>query len=61
MVGAIILRVREPELRPYKPMICVPVMFALAAVLIGLWLVGLGLYSARRQWIGKGEAESSEQ
>ncbi|RAK89727.1 amino acid transporter [Aspergillus costaricaensis CBS 115574] len=78
MVGAIILRVREPELpRPYKPMICVPVIFALvsgcvvargavfapvqAAVLIKLWLVGLGLYSARRQWIGKGEAESSEQ
>ncbi|PWY61960.1 amino acid transporter [Aspergillus eucalypticola CBS 122712] len=64
-------------LRPYKPMICVPVVFALvsrcvvacgavfapvqAVVLIGLWLVGLGLYSARRQWIGKGEAESSEQ
>ncbi|RAH63220.1 amino acid transporter [Aspergillus piperis CBS 112811] len=78
MVGAIILRVREPELpRPYKPTICVAVVFALvsgcvvargavfapvqAVVLIGLWLVGLGLYSARRQWIGKGEAESSEQ
>ncbi|GLB09432.1 Y+L amino acid transporter [Aspergillus tubingensis] len=78
MIGAIILRVREPELpRPYKPMICVPGMFALvsgcvvargavfapvqAVVLIGLWLVGLGLYSARREWIGKGETESSEQ
>ncbi|PYH67471.1 uncharacterized protein BO88DRAFT_489401 [Aspergillus vadensis CBS 113365] len=65
MVGAIILRVREPELpRPYKPPICVPVVFTLvsgfgvargaafapvqAMVLIGLWLVGLGLYSARR-------------
>ncbi|GAT19441.1 solute carrier family 7 protein [Aspergillus luchuensis] len=55
------LRVREPELlRPYKPMVCVPVVFALisrcvvacgavfapvhAVMLIGLWLVGLGLY-----------------
>lgn len=55
------LRVREPELLlPYKPMVCVPVVFALvsrcvvacgavfapvqAVMLIGLWLVGLGLY-----------------
>ncbi|GKZ71384.1 Y+L amino acid transporter [Aspergillus niger] len=74
MVGAIVLRVREPQLpRPYKPMICIPLMFALASgcvvtrgavfapvqamVLIGLWLMGLGFYSARRRWVGKREAE----
>ncbi|KAI3008914.1 hypothetical protein CBS147346_2349 [Aspergillus niger] len=74
MVGAIVLRVREPQLpRPYKPMICIPLIFALvsgcvvtrgavfapvqAMVLIGLWLMGLGFYSARRRWVGKREAE----
>ncbi|GKZ21794.1 Y+L amino acid transporter [Aspergillus brasiliensis] len=77
MVGAIVLRVREPHLpRPYKPMIGIPFAFALvsgfvvtrgamfapvqAVVLIGLWLMGLGFYSARRRWIGKGEAENAE-
>ncbi len=61
VVGAIVLRFRKPDLpRPYKPLLVVPVVFALvsgfivvrgavfapvlAAVLIAVWLVGVGFY-----------------
>lgn len=64
VVGAIILRFREPGLeRPYKPFIVIPVVFALvsgfvvvrgalyapviAAVLAGVWALGLGFYWVR--------------
>ncbi|KAK2035885.1 hypothetical protein LZ31DRAFT_298778, partial [Colletotrichum somersetense] len=59
VLGAVVLRVREPKLRrPYKPLVLIPVVFALvsgfvvvrgaifapvqALILIVLWLVGLG-------------------
>jgi L-type amino acid transporter 9 len=64
VLGAIILRFREPNLpRPVKPFIAIPVLFALisgfvvvrgavfapvqAAVLVGIWVVGVALYYAR--------------
>lgn len=67
VVGAIVLRYREPGLaRPYKPLVLVPVTFALvsgfvvirgaifapgqAVVLFGLWGLGLLFYLARR-WV----------
>ncbi|KAK5658956.1 hypothetical protein OQA88_1774 [Cercophora sp. LCS_1] len=67
VLGAIVLRYREPGLeRPYKPLVLVPVTFALvsgfvvvrgaifapsqAAVLLGLWALGALFYLARR-WV----------
>jgi L-type amino acid transporter 9 len=64
VLGAIILRVREPDLpRPVKPIILIPVVFALisgfvvvrgavfapvqAAVLVGIWVVGAIFYYVR--------------
>ncbi|KAK0751863.1 amino acid/polyamine transporter I [Schizothecium vesticola] len=64
VVGAIALRYREPDLRrPYKPILAVPVTFALvsgfvvvrgavfapaqAGILLGLWGVGVLFYYAR--------------
>lgn len=64
VVGAIILRYREPHLeRPYKPPILTPIIFAVvsgfvvvrgavfapiqAAVLAGVWVVGLAFYWAK--------------
>lgn len=66
VVGAIILRFREPKLRrPYKPLLLVPLVFAvvsgfvvvrgaifspeLALVLIVVWGLGLGIYWIRRR------------
>lgn len=66
VLGAIILRYRQPELeRPYKPVIVIPAVFAvvsgfvvvrgalfapvMAAVLVGVWVLGLGFYWARRR------------
>ncbi|KFY96843.1 hypothetical protein V498_02436 [Pseudogymnoascus sp. VKM F-4517 (FW-2822)] len=67
VVAAIILRFREPDLdRPYKPLLVVPVTFAVvsglvvirgaafapvqAAVLVGVWGFGVVFYWARRAW-----------
>lgn len=67
VVGAIILRYREPDLqRPYKPLILIPIIFAAvsgfvvirgatfapvqAAVLLAVWVLGLGFYWVRR-WL----------
>ncbi|RAK95960.1 amino acid transporter [Aspergillus ibericus CBS 121593] len=67
MIGAIILRAREPELlRPYKPFIFAPILFAVvsgfvvtrgaifaplqAVVLVAVWGIGLGFYGVRRQF-----------
>jgi L-type amino acid transporter 9 len=64
VTGAIILRVREPNLpRPVKPYLIVPIIFAVisgfvvvrgavfapvqAAVLVGIWSVGLVFYYVR--------------
>lgn len=69
VVGCIILRFREPDLeRPYKPLLIVPVVFAVvsgfvvargaafapfqALVLVAVWGVGLGFYYVRR-WRAK--------
>jgi solute carrier family 7 (L-type amino acid transporter), member 9/15 len=66
VVGAIALRYREPDLkRPYKPMLVVPITFALvsgfvvvrgavfapaqAGILLGLWGVGALFYYARKR------------
>lgn len=68
VLGAIVLRFREPNLcRPYKPLILIPVVFALvsgfvtirgavfapvqAAVLVVLWVLGIGFYRTRRNQI----------
>lgn len=68
MIGAVILRIREPNLRrPYKPFIAIPVLFAIvsgfvvargavfapfqAAVLLGVWGVGLVFYWGRRWYL----------
>lgn len=65
VVGAIILRYREPDLqRPYKPLILIPIIFAAvsgfvvirgavfapiqAAVLLAVWVLGLGFHWLRR-------------
>ncbi len=73
VVGAIVLRIREPELRrPYKPIILIPIVFALvsgfvvvrgaifappqAGVLILLWVVGVGFYWVRG-WLRGREVE----
>ncbi|KAL2021384.1 hypothetical protein VTK56DRAFT_7249 [Thermocarpiscus australiensis] len=64
VLGAIILRYREPQLeRPYKPLVLIPVVFALvsgfvvvrgaafaptqAIVLAGVWALGLAVYRVR--------------
>jgi L-type amino acid transporter 9 len=66
VLGAIILRWREPDLhRPVKPFIMIPIIFAIisgfvvvrgamfapvqAAVLVGIWIVGVGFYFVRRR------------
>lgn len=71
VLGAIILRFREPELhRPYKPFVLIPAIFAVvsgfvvvrgavfapvqAAVLVIVWLIGLGFYWLRR-WMRERE------
>ncbi|KAK0671025.1 putative transporter [Cercophora samala] len=71
VVGAIVLRYREPQLaRPYKPLIAIPILFALvsgfvvvrgavfapvpAVVLVGLWLAGLAFYFVRRRYQERG-------
>lgn len=68
VVGVIVLRFREPDLhRPYKPIIVVPLVFALvsgfvvvrgaafapvqAGVLLVAWGLGLGFYYVRRRWV----------
>ncbi|KKK15191.1 hypothetical protein ARAM_002016 [Aspergillus rambellii] len=68
MVGALVLRVREPSLhRPYKPLVIIPVVFALvsgfvvirgaifaplqAAVLAVIWLVGFTFHWLRKRWL----------
>ncbi|KAL2753493.1 hypothetical protein ACRALDRAFT_1065219 [Sodiomyces alcalophilus JCM 7366] len=68
VLGAIILRFREPGLhRPYRPLIVVPVIFALvsgfvvvrgavfapvqAVVLLAVWALGLAFYWARKRWL----------
>jgi solute carrier family 7 (L-type amino acid transporter), member 9/15 len=70
VVGAIVLRVREPALpRPYKPIILIPVVFAVvsgfvvargaafapfqAIFLVVLWLVGLVYYMIRKRWLAR--------
>jgi L-type amino acid transporter 9 len=67
VLGAIILRFREPDLpRPVKPFILIPILFTLisgfvvvrgavfapiqAAVLVGIWVVGLVCY-VLRLWV----------
>jgi len=68
VVGAVVLRRREPELeRPYQPLIVIPIIFSLvasfvvvrgaafapaqAAILTGLWGLGLVYYAVRtRYW-----------
>ncbi|SPQ18458.1 6eb9c4a2-7784-4330-898d-30724cc1912e [Thermothielavioides terrestris] len=69
VLGAIILRYRELRLeRPYKPLVLIPVIFALvsgfvvvrgaifaptqAFVLIGLWALGVAVYWAQRRFQG---------
>ncbi|KAI1493525.1 amino acid/polyamine transporter I [Biscogniauxia mediterranea] len=66
VVGAVVLRYREPALRrPYKPLVLVPLTFALvsgfvvvrgaifapalALVLVVLWVLGLGFYWGRKR------------
>ncbi|RYP60530.1 hypothetical protein DL770_009974 [Monosporascus sp. CRB-9-2] len=72
VLGAIVLRFREPHLqRPYKPLLLIPVVFALvsgfvvirgaifapalALVLIFLWAIGVAFYWLRIRWIRSGE------
>ncbi|KAI6779425.1 amino acid transporter-like protein [Emericellopsis cladophorae] len=67
VLGAIILRWREPDLtRPYKPLLIIPVVFALvsgfvivrgaafapvqALVLVVLWAIGLVVYWVKMRW-----------
>jgi len=67
VIGVIVLRFREPDLhRPYKPVMLIPVTFALvsgfvvvrgaafapvqAAILIIVWIIGVGFYYTRRRW-----------
>ncbi|KAG9253749.1 amino acid/polyamine transporter I [Emericellopsis atlantica] len=67
VLGAIILRWREPGLkRPYKPLLIIPVVFALvsgfvivrgatfapvqALVLVVLWAIGLVIYWVKMRW-----------
>ncbi|KAK4129100.1 amino acid transporter [Parathielavia appendiculata] len=69
VMGAIILRYREPDLRrPYKPVLVIPVIFALvsgfvvvrgaafaptqAFILVGLWALGLAFYCVRSHYRG---------
>ncbi|CAN9205314.1 unnamed protein product [Alternaria alternata] len=70
VLGAIILRFREPDLpRPVKPLILIPILFALisgfvvvrgavfapiqAAILVGIWLCGLVFYFVRLWFLKK--------
>jgi L-type amino acid transporter 9 len=72
VLGAIILRFREPDLpRPVKPFMVIPILFALisgfvvvrgavfapiqAAVLVGIWTVGIVCYFVRL-WVLKKRA-----
>ncbi|KAK6957276.1 hypothetical protein Daesc_000058 [Daldinia eschscholtzii] len=72
VLGAIVLRFREPELRrPYRPVILVPVVFAvvsgfvvirgaffapvLAIVVIVVWIIGLGFYWIRKRLASRQE------
>jgi amino acid transporter len=69
VLGAIILRYRQPQLaRPYKPLILIPVIFALvsgfvvvrgaafaptqALILVALWALGLAFYWNQRRGQG---------
>lgn len=66
VVGAIVLRYREPKLRrPYKPLLLVPITFALvsgfvvvrgaifapvqALILLVVWAIGIGFYYVRKR------------
>jgi amino acid transporter len=66
VLGDIILRWREPNLRrPFKPIILVPIVFALisgfvvvrgaifapvqSTILVGLWIIGIVYYLARKR------------
>lgn len=68
VLGAVILRFRQRDLhRPYKPLVIVPIVFAIvsgfvvirgavfapvqAIILIVLWSIGLVFYWARKRWI----------
>ncbi|KAJ9293601.1 hypothetical protein DTO271G3_7680 [Paecilomyces variotii] len=72
VLGAVILRFRQRDLhRPYKPLVIVPIVFAVvsgfvvvrgavfapvqATILISLWAVGLVFYWVRRRWIRRGQ------
>ncbi|OCK73225.1 amino acid transporter [Lepidopterella palustris CBS 459.81] len=69
VLGDVILRWREPYLhRPYKPVVLVPLTFAIisgfvvvrgaifapiqAGILVGVWVVGIGFYSGKK-WRAK--------
>ncbi|KAJ9353484.1 amino acid transporter [Paecilomyces variotii] len=71
VLGAVILRFRQRDLhRPYKPLVIVPIVFAVvsgfvvvrgavfapvqATILISLWAIGLVFYWVRRRWIARG-------
>jgi amino acid transporter len=71
VLGAIILRYREPQLeRPYKPLVLIPIVFALvsgfvvvrgaafapaqALILVGLWGLGLAFYWIRIRYQERG-------
>lgn len=73
VLGAIILRVREPNYpRPMKPSILIPILFALisgfvvvrgavfapvqAAILIGIWAIGVVYYYVRLYRLKRTEA-----
>lgn len=75
VLGAIILRFREPDLpRPVKPLILIPILFALisgfvvvrgavfapiqAAILVGIWLCGLVFYFVRLWFLKKRSGRS---
>lgn len=77
VLGAIILRIREPDLpRPVKPIILIPVLFAVingfvvvrgavfapiqAAILLGIWLVGAVFYYVRL-WLVKKRGDVARQ
>ncbi|KAL1847722.1 hypothetical protein Plec18167_009310 [Paecilomyces lecythidis] len=68
VLGAVILRFRQRDLhRPYKPLVIVPIVFAIvsgfvvirgavfapvqAIILIVLWSIGLVFYWVRKRWI----------
>jgi amino acid transporter len=78
VLGAIILRFREPSLpRPVKPIILIPILFALisgfvvvrgavfapvqAAILAVIWLVGAVLYYARLVFLRRKQGDAQSQ